>query len=137
MQGVSSNFRFLAGQDQRLYRLATMADDIRQFGMVGKHATIYLAKVRAFHVTLPPVEEQRETVERIKPALACAARLKAEATRARALFGSLEAAILAKAFRGDLAPQDPNDEPASVLLDRTRAKRVAAPNMRRTPHQRD
>ena len=31
--------------------------------------------------------------------------------------------ILAKAFRGELVPQDPNDEPASVLLDRSRSQR--------------
>ena len=33
-------------------------------------------------------------------------------------------AILAKAFRGELVPQDPNDEPASVLLDRIRDQRA-------------
>jgi type I restriction enzyme S subunit len=31
--------------------------------------------------------------------------------------------ILAKAFRGDLVPQDPNDEPASVLLERIQSQR--------------
>ena len=36
-------------------------------------------------------------------------------------------AILAKAFRGELVPQDPNDEPASVLWARIRAERAAAP----------
>jgi type I restriction enzyme S subunit len=34
--------------------------------------------------------------------------------------------ILAKAFRGELAPQDPNDEPASVLLGRIKAEKAAS-----------
>ena len=38
----------------------------------------------------------------------------------------LEQSILAKAFRGELVPQDPDDEPASALLDRIRAQRAAA-----------
>jgi type I restriction enzyme, S subunit len=35
----------------------------------------------------------------------------------------LDRSILAKAFRGELVPQDPNDEPAAVLLERIRAER--------------
>jgi type I restriction enzyme, S subunit len=35
----------------------------------------------------------------------------------------LTPALLAKAFRGELVPQDPNDEPASVLLERIKAER--------------
>ncbi len=38
----------------------------------------------------------------------------------------LNKSILAKAFRGELVPQDPNDEPASVLLERIRAERAQA-----------
>jgi hypothetical protein len=38
----------------------------------------------------------------------------------------LNQSILAKAFRGELVPQGPNDEPASVLLDRIRAEREKA-----------
>ena len=40
----------------------------------------------------------------------------------------LNSSILAKAFRGELVPQDPNDEPASELLERIRKEREAAPN---------
>jgi type I restriction enzyme S subunit len=50
-----------------------------------------------------------------------------------ALLDRLDQAILAKAFRGELVLQDPNDEPASVLLERIRASRAAqaAPIVRR------
>jgi len=43
---------------------------------------------------------------------------------------ALRQSILKKAFSGQLAPQDPNDEPASVLLERIRAERAAQPKAR-------
>ena len=42
----------------------------------------------------------------------------------------LTQSILAKAFRGELVPQEPNDEPASLLLERIKAQRAAAPKAR-------
>ena len=54
-------------------------------------------------------------------------RLATESTSARKLIDHLDQAILAKAFRGELVPQDQNDEPASVLLERIRAERAVAP----------
>jgi type I restriction enzyme S subunit len=48
---------------------------------------------------------------------------------------TLEQAILAKAFRGELVPQDPNDEPASELLKRIEAAKTAAQPQRKTPKQ--
>jgi type I restriction enzyme S subunit len=47
----------------------------------------------------------------------------------------LRQAILHKAFEGKLVPQDSNDEPASVLLDRIRATRAQTP-VRRAPRKR-
>ncbi|MBR0854793.1 restriction endonuclease subunit S [Bradyrhizobium liaoningense] len=107
-----------------MYALMAEGEDIRRFGMGSTHTTIYFPEIRALHIALPPIAEQTEIVARIKQALSHADRLEAEAARARALLDRLEAAILTKAFKGDLVPQDANDEPASVLLERVKAARA-------------
>ncbi|MGR9371098.1 restriction endonuclease subunit S [Rhizobium leguminosarum] len=76
---------------------------------------------------LPPLAEQHEIVRRIESAFAKIDRLAAEAKRALELVGRLDEAILSKAFRGELVPQNENDEPAEKLLERIRAERAAAP----------
>lgn len=76
-------------------------------------------------------DRQAEIVHRIETAFAWIDRLATEATSARKLIDRLDQAVLAKAFRGELVPQDPADEPASVLLERIRAERGAAPKARR------
>jgi hypothetical protein len=66
-------------------------------------------------------------VERIEIAFRAVDRLTTQATSARTLIDHLDQALLVKAFRGELVPQDPNDEPASALLERIRASRQVAP----------
>ncbi|QDX26751.1 hypothetical protein FPZ54_12515 [Sphingomonas suaedae] len=93
--------------------------------------TLNVSLIKATPIALPPLSVQAAAVRTLTIAFARADRLEAEAARARALIDQLEAAILARAFRGELVPQDPNDEPASVLLDRIRAERAAAPKAKR------
>jgi hypothetical protein len=49
-------------------------------------------------------------------------------TKAKAHVEKLTQSILGKAFRGELVPQDPNDEPASVLLERIKREKAARTN---------
>ena len=90
-------------------------------------SNINAKKLAAFTFRLPPIEEQHEIVRCVESLFAYADRLEARYTATRAHVERLTQALLAKAFRGELVPQDPNDEPASVLLERIRAAREAAP----------
>ena len=74
---------------------------------------------------LPSIPEQEEIVRRAQQLLTLAEQLEARLTAARKLVDRLTPALLAKAFRGELVPQDPGDEPASALLERIRAARQA------------
>lgn len=79
-----------------------------------------LADVRRVPIPLPTVDEQAEIVRRVESLVGLADAIEARYTVARAKVDRLTPALLAKAFRGELAPQDPNDEPASALLGRLR-----------------
>lgn len=90
-----------------------------------------LRDVRQLPVPLPPLDEQRLVAGSIERAFAWIDRLAADAISARKLIDHLDQAVLAKAFRGELVPQDPTDEPASVLLERIKAERDATPKAKR------
>src|SRR5262245_9806052 len=74
----------------------------------------------------PSDDELVTVVKKVEAAFTWIDRLAHEATSARKLIDHLDQAVLTKAFRGEPVPQDPNDEPASVLLDRIKAERTAA-----------
>lgn len=92
-----------------------------RFGKGSTHTTIYFPEWLSLQVALPPIEEQAEIVRRVETLFAFADRLEARLKAAQTAAGRLTPALLAKAFRGELVPQDPNDEPASELLRRLQA----------------
>jgi type I restriction enzyme S subunit len=92
---------------------------------------IYQRSIMAAPIYVPDLQEQQKITHQIGTAFAWIDRVASEATNARKLIDHLDQAVLAKAFRGELVPQDPNDEPASVLLERIRAVRDASTSTKR------
>ena len=85
---------------------------------------------------LPKPEEQHRRVESLDRWFSIADQLGQTIDSATQRAARLRQAILHKAFAGKLVPQDPNDEPASVLLERIRATRAQTP-ARRAPRKRE
>jgi type I restriction enzyme, S subunit len=82
-----------------------------------------LGRFREIAIPLPPIEEQAAIVEYLEKHLQSIENIQKLANQSQIEVDILDRSILAKAFRGELVPQDPNDEPAAVLLERIRAER--------------
>ena len=83
--------------------------------------------VKSTPVPIPPIEEQKEVILRIEKLFKAIDLMAQEYQKASQLCDRLEQATLSKAFRGELVPQDPNDEPAAALLERILAERQEQP----------
>ena len=99
------------------------------FSRFGKQTTnlasINLTVLSQFPIPMPPLAEQRRIVAEVERRLSVIQKMEdtVEASLARA--ERLRQSILKQAFSGKLVSQDPDDEPASVLLERIRAEREA------------
>jgi type I restriction enzyme S subunit len=110
-----------------LHLLIAENESLFRFGKGTTHTTIYFPEVKAFHVCLPPLAEQRRIVKRIE-ALQSRSRKAREALEAvPSLLEQLRQSVLAAAFRGDLTAEwrkrHPDIEPASALLERIHQER--------------
>ena len=95
--------------------------------------------IKTIPFRLPPLTEQQEIVRRVEALFALTDQIEARYAKATAHIEKLTQSILAKAFRGELVPQDPNDESASTLLERLRADwsvEAAQPDREKTPPKR-
>lgn len=84
-------------------------------------ASINLTKLRAFPVPLPPVEEQKLIISRVEEILSVIDKLAEVTVHELNRAERLRQSILKQAFSGKLVPQNPEDEPASVLLERIKS----------------
>lgn len=85
--------------------------------------TLSLSKVAAIPVPVPPDAERRRILGEVERRITVLDAVGQELTRQQMQSTRLRQSILKRAFEGRLVPQDPSDEPASVLLERIRAER--------------
>ena len=79
--------------------------------------------VRSVLFPIPPLKEQERMVHQLEELIAFADVINADKNQLVNIINQTKSKILDLAIRSKLVPQDPNDEPASVLLERIRAEK--------------
>lgn len=116
---VSDFVDFFFNSDQGRYQLVKNAKH------AVNQASINQKDVQAALIPIPSQDEIVVISTLLKKAFKNISSLCHVVEQGQLKLSSLNQSILAKAFRGELVPQDPNDEPASVLLERIKAEREA------------
>ncbi len=108
------------------YFLRSKREDFLKISFGGAQPNISQGVIRDTAIPLAPLSEQRRIVTRIEELFGLANSIENATNKAKERVERINQAILAKAFRGELVPQDPDDESASILLQRIkRAQDVA------------
>ena len=92
---------------------------------VAGQSNVNTQDIKSMPIPLAPPQEQLRIAQKLQQTFALADQIEKAVWDGLRSSTILEQAILAKAFRGEMVQQDPNDEPASVLLERIRAQRAA------------
>ena len=115
LNGLSRDFLF--------YFLMQYKSEFVAMGVGGAQPNISKEKIAQVIVPIPPIEEQNRITAQISKLFACIEAIENDNSNLRFAIHQAKSKILDLAIRGKLVPQDPNDEPASVLLERIREEK--------------
>ena len=103
--------------------------EIKKVASGGVQSFVSLSYLRNYFIPVPPLSEQHRIVAKIEELLPYIEKYDKAETHLTALNTTfpeaLKKSILQEAVQGKLVPQNPDDEPASVLLERIRAEKQA------------
>jgi type I restriction enzyme, S subunit len=103
---------------------AATGGDPERFAPSTAQKNINLETLTEVAVPIPPLEESKEITRLLTELIDGAFHIDKAVASLSEQIDQLDQSILAKTFRGELVPQDPNDEPASALLARIREQRM-------------
>ena len=112
---------FLNSLVARKYGNSVKTDGVNQSNING-------TKLSNYPFPCCSIEEQREVASILEKMLALVDETETDIIQELQKAEALRQSILKRAFAGQLVPQDPNDQPASVLLERIKAERAQATN---------
>ena len=102
-------------------KLKSLANE-QGYGMALKNIPPF-SVLKQYLIPIPPMAEQEKILERIKIILSNINDIDLLKGKLQSNIANAKSKILDLAIRGKLVPQDPNDEPASVLLERIRVEK--------------
>ena len=102
----------------------TAKEDIERYAPATAQKNINLRILSGLAVPLPSLDEQQAIVDEVGRRLSVADEMEKAVEQSLKRAERLRLSILKRAFEGKLVPQDPSDEPASVLLERIRAEKA-------------
>ena len=122
--GINNRFLF--------FYLLSQKQNIQEKAEGGAQPNISKEKLINILFPLPPLSEQRRIVEKIEELLALVDDLETNKTDLQSYIKQAKSKVLEMAIRGELVPQNPNDEPASVLLERIKKEQKSSKSKGKT-----
>ena len=105
------------------YYLMGQYEATRRIGSGNNQPALNKSRVQEIVLPLPPLAEQHRIVAEVERRLSVIQQTETAVEASLRRAERLRQSILKRAFCGELVPRDPDDEPASVLLERIRAQR--------------
>ena len=122
--------------------LYTSQGDMKKYASGGVQSFVSLNYLRNYYISIPPLAEQKRIVAKIEelmPYIEKYEQAEKQLTKLNETFPEmLKKSILQQAVQGKLVPQNPDDEPASILLERIRAEKqslIKAGKIKKDKHE--
>ena len=128
-QNALHRARFIKGINAYFFK--AVFDRYSTMGLISKYCVGVTIKhltssaLNAIFFPMPPLFEQQRIMSRVEELFDQIAAIEQNQSNIDTLYEEFKKRTLTLAIQGKLVPQDPNDEPASVLLERIRAEKKA------------